>query len=183
MKPCPERTIWSSSFSAGSDPILQHTFPRPAAHYGGVIALFRPTRREALSVFALGAAGYPLLEVCWRGRTHASMALAGGLAFLWIFREHAARRPLWARCLRGALGAHEQAVHQQQVFRVVTVAEPVPATFQHKGTPGTLHIKERHTPPRHQFLPQLQQVCPFGGLKLLPTVGEIDILSHNEELF
>ena len=104
MKPCPERTIWSSSFSAGSDPILQHTFPRPAAHYGGVIALFRPTRREALSVFALGAAGYPLLEVCWRGRTHASMALAGGLAFLWIFREHAARRPLWARCLRGALG-------------------------------------------------------------------------------
>ena len=30
-------------------------------------------------VLLLGAAGYPLAELCWRGRTHWSMALLGGL--------------------------------------------------------------------------------------------------------
>ncbi|MBQ8654238.1 MAG: hypothetical protein IJ507_04795 [Clostridia bacterium] len=30
--------------------------------------------------FLFGAAGYPLLEIIWRGRTHPSMALAGGMS-------------------------------------------------------------------------------------------------------
>ncbi len=33
-------------------------------------------------VFLLGAAGYPALEILYRGRTHYSMALAGGCAML-----------------------------------------------------------------------------------------------------
>jgi len=34
----------------------------------------------------IGALGYPLLELVWRGRTHPSMALAGGLSTLMIHR-------------------------------------------------------------------------------------------------
>ncbi|MBE5802908.1 MAG: hypothetical protein E7316_00170 [Clostridiales bacterium] len=30
--------------------------------------------------FLIGAMGYPLLELAWRGHTHPSMALAGGLS-------------------------------------------------------------------------------------------------------
>jgi len=35
-----------------------------------------------LTVFGIGAVGYGLLEILWRGRTHWSMALAGGISFL-----------------------------------------------------------------------------------------------------
>ena len=33
-----------------------------------------------MKYFLLGAAGYPALEILWRGRTHLSMALAGALS-------------------------------------------------------------------------------------------------------
>lgn len=33
-----------------------------------------------MKCFLIGAVGYPLLELAWRGRTHPSMALAGGLS-------------------------------------------------------------------------------------------------------
>ncbi len=36
-------------------------------------------------VFLIGAVGYPLLELLWRGRTHPSMAVLGGMCFLLIF--------------------------------------------------------------------------------------------------
>ncbi len=55
--------------------------------------------------FGVGAFGYPLLELCWRGRTHPSMAAAGGASACWL--EALARcqrmRP-WQRVLLGALG-------------------------------------------------------------------------------
>lgn len=34
-----------------------------------------------LTIFSVGAVGYGLIEVLWRGRTHWSMLLAGGLSF------------------------------------------------------------------------------------------------------
>lgn len=34
-----------------------------------------------LVIFSVGAAGYSLLEILWRGYTHWSMALAGGFCF------------------------------------------------------------------------------------------------------
>lgn len=34
----------------------------------------------------LGALGYPVLELIWRGRTHSTMALAGGIACLLMGR-------------------------------------------------------------------------------------------------
>lgn len=39
-----------------------------------------------MNEFLLGAAGYPALELIWRGRTHGSMALAGGLSMMMIHR-------------------------------------------------------------------------------------------------
>lgn len=35
-----------------------------------------------LKVFGIGAIGYGLIEILWRGRTHWSMVLAGGISFL-----------------------------------------------------------------------------------------------------
>ncbi len=37
-----------------------------------------------ITAFLIGAAGYPLLELAYRRRTHYSMAIAGGLAMLLI---------------------------------------------------------------------------------------------------
>lgn len=51
--------------------------------------------------FALGAAGYPLLEILWRGRTDASMALAGGLGAVAIRSLARLRLPLPVRALLG----------------------------------------------------------------------------------
>ena len=39
---------------------------------------------ELLSVFSIGAAGYSLLEILWRGNTHWTMTLAGGICFVGI---------------------------------------------------------------------------------------------------
>ena len=55
--------------------------------------------------FVLGAVAYPLLEMLWRGRTHPSMSLTGGLC-LWMLSRlsrTAADRPLWQQSLLGGL--------------------------------------------------------------------------------
>ena len=54
-------------------------------------------------LFIFGAIGYPILELLWRGRTHWSMALAGGISMvllLLISRLPLSRPILW---LCGAL--------------------------------------------------------------------------------
>lgn len=38
-------------------------------------------KKAKLLIFSVGAAGYGLLEILWRGYTHWSMALAGGICF------------------------------------------------------------------------------------------------------
>ena len=47
--------------------------------------------RTDASLFLLGALGYPFLEILWRGYTHPTMALAGGLAAVLLYRIN---RPL-----------------------------------------------------------------------------------------
>lgn len=42
-------------------------------------------KRYYLFIFAIGAVGYCLLEVLWRGFTHPTMAFAGGFSFVLIF--------------------------------------------------------------------------------------------------
>lgn len=52
--------------------------------------------------FLIGAAGYPLMELCWRRRTHPAMALAGGVSMklLSLLKKD---RPLWQNALLGGL--------------------------------------------------------------------------------
>ena len=55
-----------------------------------------------MSPFLLGAAGYPLLELFARGRTHYSMSLAGGLSAACFHRIAGQRMPLWYKALLGS---------------------------------------------------------------------------------
>lgn len=49
--------------------------------------------------FLLGALGYPMLEMRFRGRTHPSMALAGGLSCMAIRRIGRSRAPFPCRAV------------------------------------------------------------------------------------
>lgn len=57
-------------------------------------------------VFLMGSCVYPTLEVLWRGYTHASMALAGGICLCLINRvccERMQKKSLAAKCAAGSL--------------------------------------------------------------------------------
>lgn len=57
-------------------------------------------------VFIAGSALYPLLEILWRGHTHSSMALAGGLSLTLIniiCCGKMRKKSLAARCAAGSL--------------------------------------------------------------------------------
>lgn len=42
----------------------------------------RVLKNKGFILFVVGALGYALIELLWRGRTHWSMGLAGGLSFM-----------------------------------------------------------------------------------------------------
>ena len=51
--------------------------------------------------FLWGAMLYPAIELCWRRRTHPSMALAGGVAMKALELISKNHRPLWQQALLG----------------------------------------------------------------------------------
>ena len=56
-------------------------------------------------IFLTGSCAYPTLEMVWRGKTHYSMALAGGVCLYLINKvccEKMRGRKISARCLAGA---------------------------------------------------------------------------------
>ena len=55
-------------------------------------------------IFSLGAAGYPLIEIAWRGRTHILMSLAGGVCIVAVYyiARLPRRVPGVVKCLLGA---------------------------------------------------------------------------------
>ena len=57
----------------------------------------------SLAMFALGAAVYPAVELVWRGHTHWTMSLTGGLCALFIHlcNRRMSGRGLPARCAAG----------------------------------------------------------------------------------
>jgi len=59
---------------------------------------------KKLILFAFGGGAYVGLELLWRGRSHGSMFLAGGLCFLLLGRLHRCR-PRLPWLLRGFVGA------------------------------------------------------------------------------
>ena len=58
-----------------------------------------------ITIFLLGALGYSSLEVLWRGYTHWTMSLSGGICFLLIYflNINLARESIFMRCVAGAL--------------------------------------------------------------------------------
>lgn len=58
--------------------------------------------KKTMPLFCLGAMAYPLLEVAWRGRSHWTMSLAGGICLPLLEKTRKLRRPLPLRCLLGA---------------------------------------------------------------------------------
>ena len=59
---------------------------------------------EFLFVYCLGALGYGGLEMLWRGRTHWSMLLLGGLSFVLIYLiVTRLQLPLWKKWLLSAV--------------------------------------------------------------------------------
>ena len=60
---------------------------------------------ENIIVFTLGAVGYPLIEILWRGYTHWTMELIGGICFLAIysFEKRNTRKTLLYRSVFGCL--------------------------------------------------------------------------------
>ncbi|MBO5253279.1 MAG: hypothetical protein J6C51_04975 [Clostridia bacterium] len=56
--------------------------------------------------FILGSTLYPVVEILWRGRTHSSMALAGGLCFVLIdivCCRKMQKKSLAVKCAAGSL--------------------------------------------------------------------------------
>ena len=54
-------------------------------------------------LFLVGGFGYVGLELLWRGRSHISMFLAGGLCFLLLGQLDRTRLSFSAKCLLGAV--------------------------------------------------------------------------------
>ena len=58
--------------------------------------------RKICGLFSAGGLGYMALELLWRGRTHGSMFLAGGCAFLLLGDLEQRRLPTPVKLLTGA---------------------------------------------------------------------------------
>ena len=58
--------------------------------------------RKICGLFSAGGLGYMALELLWRGRTHGSMFLAGGCAFLLLRDLEQRRLPTPVKLLTGA---------------------------------------------------------------------------------
>ncbi|MBE5779749.1 MAG: hypothetical protein E7331_10540 [Clostridiales bacterium] len=59
-----------------------------------------------IGTFVAGAALYPCIELMWRGRTHPSMAFAGGAGLCWLrwLARHTEGLPLWIPAIAGGTG-------------------------------------------------------------------------------
>lgn len=57
-----------------------------------------------MKAFFIGALGYPLLELCWRGRTHISMAIAGGCSAVLLHGVSQKKGSLLPKALLCGLG-------------------------------------------------------------------------------
>lgn len=60
--------------------------------------------KELATVYAVGSLGYSLLEILWRGFTHWTMTITGGvvLVLLYLMNAQMHNARWWERCLAGA---------------------------------------------------------------------------------
>lgn len=61
--------------------------------------------RNDCILFSIGGAGYALLEILWRRKTHWTMALTGGTAFVSLFRfyKRFSGMSMFRKCISGSL--------------------------------------------------------------------------------
>ncbi len=61
--------------------------------------------KKWLKLFCIGGIGYSLIELLWRGATHWTMSVLGGLSFslLYELNQKLKHRILWIRCFLGTL--------------------------------------------------------------------------------
>lgn len=61
--------------------------------------------KEVSIIYVIGAVGYSLLEIIWRGYTHWSMTITGGLCFsiIYLYNKHNKKHNLFSKCFIGAL--------------------------------------------------------------------------------
>ncbi|MCI8501363.1 MAG: hypothetical protein HFJ85_03905 [Oscillospiraceae bacterium] len=59
--------------------------------------------KEYSIVCAIGSLGYGFLEILWRGFTHWSMLIAGGVSLLWLYILNVKKfsMKLWKKCICG----------------------------------------------------------------------------------
>lgn len=102
--------------------------------------------RKNASLFSIGAVGYGLIEVLWRGFTHPSMLLAGGLAFLSFsfINEKLKNKSLFKKALFGAF--------------VITLIELV------FGVVFNILLKKRVWDYSDRPLNLLGQICPLFSI-------------------
>lgn len=60
--------------------------------------------RELSAIYIIGAVGYSIIEILWRGFTHWTMTLTGGFCFLFIYIANIKLKTvkLWERCVIGS---------------------------------------------------------------------------------
>ena len=60
--------------------------------------------RDYAAVYAIGSVGYSAVEILWRGFTHWTMAVTGGVCFtlLHLLNGKMRTHPLWKKCLAGS---------------------------------------------------------------------------------
>lgn len=65
----------------------------------------RKNGRELFFVFAFGGVAYGLCEILWRGYTHPSMFLLGGICFAGLYEGQKKYRslPFYLRCICGGI--------------------------------------------------------------------------------
>lgn len=59
---------------------------------------------QDVAIFTIGAVTYSLIEIMWRGYTHWTMMITGGICFVVLFRvfSRIAHAKLWQKCAVGA---------------------------------------------------------------------------------
>ncbi len=58
---------------------------------------------ERLCIFLIGAVGYFSLELMWRGYSHWTMAVTGGVCFFALYRINEIKQPFIVKCALGSM--------------------------------------------------------------------------------
>ena len=60
--------------------------------------------KESSLIYLIGSVGYTVIEILWRGFTHWTMAITGGICFSLVYKMNlrCAGKKLWNKCFRGA---------------------------------------------------------------------------------